>query len=292
MKSHFLKNKVKDISKYMREKKRLIDHHLGKFLPRSSTYPRVIHQAMHYSVFSGGKRLRPILTIAAAETHTRDIKAVLPAACAIELVHTFSLIHDDLPALDNDDFRRGKPTCHRMFGEDMAILAGDALLILAFELLGESERIGRHFLKPGVLIKEMTNAIGTGGMIGGQVVDLLSQKREINVRELKYTHENKTAALITAALRIGGIIGGMPPRELTALTNFGRSMGFCFQIVDDLLDEKVDRQEASYLSLLGRERAMEMVEELMIEAEKSLKCLGDKGDTLRAINRAMASRMK
>jgi len=282
----------KKINSYLKEKKRLVDQSLDKYLPKASVYPQALHKAMRYSLFSGGKRLRPILTIAAAETRNRNTKAVLPAACAVELIHTFSLIHDDLPALDDDDFRRGKPSCHRAFGEDIAILAGDALLTLGFELLGESERIGRGFLKPGILITEMAGAIGTSGMIGGQVVDLESQKKKIGARELKYIHEKKTAALITAALRIGGIIGQAPTQELSALTNFGRAMGVCFQLVDDLLDEEKDIGGASYLGRIGRKKTMAKIKELTLKAGKSLKPLGKRGETLKAINMAMVKRVK
>ncbi len=282
----------KRITDYLEKKRRLLDRHLERFLPAASAYPQAIHRAMRYSVFSGGKRLRPLLTIAAAETQHYNGKAVLPAACALELVHTFSLIHDDLPALDNDDFRRGRSSCHRAFGEDIAVLAGDALLVLAFELLAESEIIGKKFLNPGILIKEITQAIGTGGMIGGQVVDMESTRKKINMREAEYIYEKKTGALITASLRIGGIIGRAPQKELTALTGFGKAMGFCFQIVDDLLDEKKDNEGSSYPSLFGREKALAKVRELTLKAEKSLECLGNRGGTLKAINRMMVDRLK
>ena len=273
---------MKEVTKYLKDKKNLIDRHLDKYLPRSSACPQVIHKAMRYSVFSLGKRLRPILTLAAAEAGKRNQKTVLPAACALELIHTFSLIHDDLPALDNDDFRRGRPSCHCVFGEDIAILSGDALLALGFELLGESQRIGQNFLTPGILIKEMAAAIGTNGMIGGQVIDLETQKKKISPAKLEYIREKKTAALITAALRIGGIIGQVPQRELIALTDFGMAMGVCFQIVDDLLDEeKADRK-----------KVMLKIKELTQKAERALKPLGKRGEILKAINMAMVNRLK
>lgn len=286
------KTPQKKINKYLNKNRRLIDSALKRYLPRASAYPFSIHKAMRYSLFSGGKRLRPILAMAAAEAGRGNLKAVLPAACAIELIHTFSLIHDDLPALDNDDFRRGKSSCHRVFGEDVAILAGDALLILGFQLLGESEKIGQSFLKPGVLIKEMAGAIGTGGMIAGQVVDLESQRRKIGPKELVYIHEHKTAALITTALRIGGIIGQVSHRGLKSLTSFGQAMGLSFQIVDDLLDEKEDKKGASYLVLMGREKAIAKVRALTLKAEESLKPLGHRGDILKGINEVMVKRIK
>ena len=286
------KTSQKRINKYLHEKKRLIDENLNKYLPKASTYPYSIHQAMRYSIFSGGKRLRPILAMAAAEVGRGNQKVVLPAACAIELIHAFSLIHDDLPALDNDDFRRGKSSCHRAFGEDIAILAGDALLIFGFQLLGESERIGQSFLNPGVLIKEMAGAIGSEGMIGGQVVDLESQRRKIGPKELVYIHEHKTAALITAALRIGGIIGRVSSRELKSLTNFGQAMGLSFQIMDDLLDEKEAKKGASYLNRMGREKARAKIQESTLKAEGSLRPLGRRGDILKAINEVMMKRLK
>jgi len=272
----------KKINSYLKEKKRLVDQGLDKYVPKASAYPQAIHKAMRYSLFTGGKRLRPILTIAAAATGNGKSVVLLPTACAVEIIHTFSLIHDDLPSLDDDDFRRGKPSCHRAFGEDIAILAGDALLVLGFGLLGESERMGRGFLKPGILIREMAGAIGTCGMIGGQVVDLESQKKKIGARGLKYINEKKTAALITGALRIGGIIGQVPPRELTALTNFGKAMGVSFQIVDDMLDQKKD----------NRKKSMSKVKELTLKAESFLKPLGERGEVLKAINKAMVCRVK
>ncbi len=272
----------KKINRYLKEKKRLVDRSLDRYVPGASAYPQSIHKAMRYSLFSNGKRLRPILTIAAAAIGNWKRPALLPAACAVELIHTFSLMHDDLPSLDDDDFRRGKPSCHRAFGEDIAILAGDALLVLGFGLLGESERMGRKFLEPGILIKEMAGAIGTRGMIGGQVVDLESQKKKIGVRELKYIHEKKTAALITGALRIGGIIGQVPKRDLSALTNFGMAMGVCFQIVDDVLDEEKD----------DTKKTMAKIKELTLKAESFLKPLRERGEVLKAINKAMVCRVK
>lgn len=279
------------INRYLDEKKRLVEKALERFLPKETSYPAKLHKAMRYSVFSAGKRLRPLLMLAAADTGKMELDTALPAACAIELIHTFSLIHDDLPALDNDNFRRGKPSCHCAFGEDIAILAGDALLVLGFQLLGESERIGQSFLKSGVLIKEMAEAIGTGGMIGGQAADLESQRKKIGLKELLYIHQHKTADLITAALRIGGTIGQVSPRELKGLTNFGQVMGLSFQIVDDLLDEKEDKKGASYPDFMGREKILARVRELAQKAEKSLKPLGHRGDILKTINKVMVERL-
>jgi geranylgeranyl diphosphate synthase type II len=282
---------MRKIENYLKIKRRLIEANLNTYLPLSSAYPPSIHQAMRYSLFSAGKRLRPVLVLAAAEAGEGNLKAALPTACAIEMIHTFSLIHDDLPALDNDDFRRGKPACHRRFGEDTAILAGDALLVLGFNLLGESERIGRRFLKPGLLVKEMAEAIGTAGLIGGQVVDLISRKRVIGRKELAYIYEHKTAALITASLRLGGFIGRVSACELKSLSRFGQAMGFAFQLVDDLLDETSDKG-ASYVKLLGKEKTRAMLKELTLKAEEALAPLGERADILKAINQLMVHRLK
>lgn len=228
-----------EIEKYLAEKRAVIEAALDALLPAATAYPSRIHEAMRYSVFAGGKRLRPLLVLMAAEAvgAGAEEERVLPAACAVELVHTYSLIHDDLPAMDNDDLRRGRPTCHRAYDEATAILAGDALLTYAFWLL--AEELPRRGVPAGVtvaVIRELAEAAGVGGLIGGQVLDVAAAGKEVSEAELLYIHRHKTAALFRACLRLGGLLAGAGPEELAALTAFGDDLGLAFQIIDDILD--------------------------------------------------------
>jgi len=223
----------------------LVNEGLETLLPKQDEYPSTIHEAMRYSVFAGGKRLRPALAIAAHEMFGGKAMSFLPAAAAIELIHTYSLIHDDLPAMDNDDFRRGKPTCHKVYGEDMAILAGDALLTLAFELM--ADKLPEYYSSTRVLqsIAELASAAGTYGLVGGQVVDVISEGQEVSnpVQTLDYIHAHKTGSLFAASLRIGAILAGATKQELTSITRFGTYLGLGFQIRDDILDVTGSEQE-------------------------------------------------
>jgi geranylgeranyl diphosphate synthase type II len=254
-----------NIQRYLQEQKTLVDNALTRYLPAEEHYPPVIFQAMRYSLFAGGKRVRPILAIAAAEAVGTTAEAVLPLACALECIHTYSLIHDDLPALDNDDYRRGRLTSHKMFGEANAILAGDALLTFAFELMSD-KRQWPSWAPERVLqvVHEVAYAIGTFGMIGGQVVDLQMERQEIELSTLQYIHAHKTGALLRAAVRSGAVVGGGSPAEVEALTQYGTHVGLAFQIMDDILDVRGDeqrmgkalrkddeRQKATYPRLVG-----------------------------------------
>ena len=226
-----------DLAAYLKERREVVNRALDRFLPPADTFPTSIHEAMRYSVFAGGKRLRPILVIGAAEVAGGAIEPVLPTACAFELIHTYSLIHDDLPAMDDDDFRRGRPTSHKVFGEAVAILAGDALFTLGVRLLAESFLVGAA--DPALLpelLAEVTDAAGTPGMIGGQVVDIESEGRVVSPDVLEYIHTHKTGALIRAALRAGALLAGASDSVLGALTAYGERLGLVFQIVDDILD--------------------------------------------------------
>ncbi|KPK38466.1 MAG: hypothetical protein AMJ78_09955 [Omnitrophica WOR_2 bacterium SM23_29] len=220
------------ITEYLKRRKRVIDAALDLYLPKKSEYPQVIHRAMRYSVFPGGKRIRPIFLLASCEACGGNIREALPAACAIEMIHTYSLIHDDLPAMDNDDYRRGKLTSHKKFGEAIAILAGDALLTFGVELLTYGDK-SKVYLNA---VKEVVNAIGTYGMIGGQVVDI-ERRSEVDLPTLTYINAHKTGALITASCKVGGIIAGASKRKLDVLERYGEYIGFTFQIVDDILDK-------------------------------------------------------
>jgi len=247
-----------DLASYLAERRRLVDEALGCFLPRADAHPATIHEAMRYSVFAGGKRLRPILVIAGAEAAGGMARDVLPTACAVELIHTYSLIHDDLPAMDDDDYRRGRPTSHKVFGEAIAILAGDALLTLAFGLIGENfaappaggdpagraeAGAARDPRRLREVLAELADAAGTAGMIGGQVVDVLSEGKAVNGQTLEYIHTHKTAALIRASLRAGALLVGAPGGALEAISVAGSRLGLAFQIVDDILDVEGSLEE-------------------------------------------------
>lgn len=250
-----------DIKKYISDKKKIIDKALDRYLPADSLRPQIIHRAMRYSVFPGGKRIRPILTIAGFQACGGKDDSVMPVACGIELVHSYTLVHDDMPCMDDDDYRRGKKTCHKKFGEDIALLVGDGLLTLAFQVIAESENID--------VIKEISKAIGTRGIIGGQAADILGKDKDIEYINLK-----KTAVLFEIAVKSGGIIKGASKREINALGDFGRDIGFTFQLLDDLKDKD------GYVKLYGAGRAKEKAEFLAKRAKRHLKIFGKKAETL------------
>jgi geranylgeranyl diphosphate synthase type II len=272
-----------------------VDTALDRYLPAETTEPKVIHAAMRYSVFAGGKRIRPALTLAAAKALGGDQTRALPAACAIELIHTYSLIHDDLPAMDNDDMRRGKPTNHRVFGEDIAILAGDALYTHALHLL---VKIGRETgISPSVLltvVEEVTEACGSSGLIGGQVMDLLAEGKSLGEADLVQIHSAKTGALFRVAVRAGAMIAGGSDQELSALTVYAERFGLAFQITDDILDVTGDQsvigklvgsdarnQKTTYATLFGISEARRKAEQACSEALTALGGLGKEADFLR-----------
>ena len=292
-----------DVQKELSIKSKLIDKALDQFLPPETEEPLTIHKAMRYSIFAGGKRLRPILTLAAAEAVGGDPDKVIPAACAIELIHTYSLIHDDLPALDNDDYRRGQLTNHKVFGEDMAILAGDALLTQAFFLIGKNSEQG---IDPKLVLRvatEIANASGSNGMIGGQVVDLESENKQINLATLNYIHRKKTGALFTVSLRAGSILCGATEEELNKLTVFAENFGLAFQITDDILDvigdsavlgkpvgSDIKNNKATYPSLFGIEKSQQLAEEAINNALVHLQCFGQNAQLLREITKYLINR--
>lgn len=289
---------------YLTERLALVDQALDKALPSASGVPEQLLAGMRYSVFAGGKRIRPVLMIAACEAVGGAAQQVLPAACALELIHTYSLIHDDLPAMDDDDFRRGRPTNHRVYGEAGAILAGDALLTEAFVLLAQTEAF------PGVpsatllqVIQLIAQAAGSQGMVGGQVVDMASEGQQIDLVTLESIHNRKTGALIIAALRAGVLLGGGSEQALAAVTRYGHAAGLAFQVADDILDVIGDqavlgkdvgsdqaRGKATYPSLLGLEGARLRARELMEEAMAALQPLGSAAGPLREIARYIVDR--
>lgn len=288
-----------DIQKYLQEKKDLIDAALEKYLPGEIGFPATLHQAIRYSLFAGGKRIRPILSIASYEAVGGKGDGIMPFACAMEMIHTYSLIHDDLPAMDNDDYRRGKLTCHKVFGEAISILAGDALLTEAFRLMSQRSPIDRfHFEDRLVLevIHEVAYASGIFGMVGGQAVDIESEGKEIDFPTLQYIHTHKTGALILASIRMGAKLGGAGEEKLSALSHYGERIGLVFQIVDDILNIRgksellgkatgsdLHRKKATYPSLFGLEESKRKAEELAESAVQSLSSLGSEADPLREI---------
>ncbi len=292
-----------DIRMYLKEKKEKVERALDRYLPEEEEFPTLLHRAMRYSSFAGGKRIRPIFTIATAEALGRRDEDVMALACAIELIHTYSLIHDDLPAMDDDDWRRGKPTCHKVFGEAMAILAGDALLTLAFEVMATMVDEGIDPMRVLWVIREVARAAGSMGMVGGQAVDMESQGKEVDFPVLEYIHIHKTGALILASIRAGAIIAGAGDKELDALTEYGEAVGLAFQIVDDILDVEGKREvlgketgvdalkgKATYPSIVGLEESKRRVRELVDRAVSSIAIFGKRGWALASIAHFIAER--
>ena len=268
-----------------------VDAALDRLLPPESETPVVIHKSMRYSVFAGGKRLRPILCLEAARIFADPPRGVLPVACALEFIHTYSLIHDDLPALDNDDLRRGRPTNHKVFGEAMAILAGDGLLTGAFEVLARAELSAE---RRAALVREIATAAGTvNGMVGGQVADVEAGGKPIDAAMLEYIHRSKTAALIRASVVSGAIAGGAGEADVERLRRFGGNIGLAFQVVDDILDveessatlgktagKDASQQKATYPALYGLEKSRETARTLLERAHAELAPLGPRAQRL------------
>lgn len=292
-----------ELKSYLEEKKILIDNALDKVLFKPNEMPGKIHEAMRYSVFAGGKRLRPILCLAACEAVGGKVEDALPIGCALELIHTYSLIHDDLPAMDNDDLRRGKPTNHIVFGEGLAILAGDALLTYAFEIIGGLGLVKKEKEKYLQIVLEIAKAAGTQGMIGGQVVDILSENQKISPETLYYIHNHKTGALIKGAIKTGAIVGGGKPGQIDALVKYGDKLGLAFQITDDLLDIYGDEtklgkpvgsddknQKATFPGIFGLEKSKTMALEAVKEACDALRPFGKEAEPLRLLANSLLNR--
>src|ERR1700676_5039148 len=275
-----------------------VDAALNRLLPTETTEPVSIHTAMRYSVFAGGKRIRPILCLEAARIFEPDAKPdaspAMNAACAIEFIHTYSLIHDDLPALDNDDLRRGKPTCHKKFGEATAILAGDALLTLAFEIIAASPVDAERRV---AILSEVASAAGTvNRMVGGQVADLEAEGQPVPPQMLEYIHRSKTAALIRASVAAGALSAGASAEDVARLRRFGETIGWAFQVTDDILDveesstalgktagKDIAQQKATYPAVYGLPRSHEIANELATKAIAELAPYGDRAARLREV---------
>ena len=278
-----------------------IEAGLEKLLPPDSTPPASIHTAMRYSVFAGGKRIRPILCYESAKLFAADPAGAIPVGCALEFIHTYSLIHDDLPALDNDDLRRGKPTNHKVFGEAIAILAGDALLTLAFQTLANAAIEPNRRVR---VISEIAAAAGTiNGMVGGQVADIEAEKKAPHSAMLEYIHRSKTAALICGSIVAGAIAGGAGDEDVTRLRRFGEQIGWAFQVVDDILDVSESsvslgktagkdqaQQKATYPALYGLEKSRAIATELEAKALRELDFYGERGTRLRQVAQFLVAR--
>lgn len=283
-----------DLKKYAGRQIAKVNRALSGFLPSARTKPATIHEAMRYSLFAGGKRMRPILCLAAAEACGGKMEAAMPLACAVECIHTYSLIHDDLPAMDDDDFRRGKPTNHKVYGEGIAVLAGDALLTQAFEIAAKCDGWPRYSHKDVIL--ELADTAGSLKLIAGQVADLEGEGKKTSAQQLKYIHERKTSALLCCSVRLGGMSANCTPTQLKALTDFGCNVGLAFQIIDDILDvtqtsEKLGKtagkdaavQKATYPSIIGMDKSRRKARELTGKAFGALKTFRGKAVALEAI---------
>lgn len=287
---------------YLQDRQSIVEEALYRYLPEDGL-PSEIYKAVRYSVFNGGKRLRPILCLASAEAVGGDLVPAMPVACALELIHTYSLIHDDLPSMDNDDFRRGKPTCHKVFGENIAILAGDALLTESFSLLSRSEKVMFSAERRLMIIQEIAEAAGISGMVGGQALDVLSEQSGADKNILAEIHRRKTGALITAAVRSGAMIFNVVKDKLQALTEYGMNVGQAFQIADDILNVEGDRElmgkgtgsdaalhKLTYPSLMGMEKAKEKLTEHIEAAVASLSDFDERAMPLVVIARYIKER--
>lgn len=285
----------------LREKIELIDKYLDKYLAQKQNPQSIIYDAMRYSVFAGGKRLRPILMMSVCQMCGGDIDDVIPFACALEMIHTYSLIHDDLPAMDNDDLRRGQPTSHIRFGEATAILAGDALLNKAFEIMSECGGKDPHRTLRAINI--IAKSSGTEGMIGGQIVDIESEGKNITLDELRYLHLNKTGAIIRSACAVGALIGGADDAQMKAVDEFAKNLGVAFQIRDDILDiigteaelgkpigSDAREDKNTYVSLVGLHKAEKMAEEYSEDAKNALGIFSDRAEFLKKLTDYLTNR--
>ena len=270
-----------NLKTYLLTRQNLIDRALDRYLPKANRKPATLHRAMRYSLFAGGKRLRPILCLAASEVCRGKIDDALPLACALECIHTYSLVHDDLPCMDNDDFRRGRPTCHKAFGEGIAVLAGDALLTIAFEIVSRAKPRPRYDMS--TLLRELAVAAGSQKLIAGQVADLEAEGKNVNRRELQFIHENKTAAILRSSTRLGAMSANADSRKLSAITRFGQRLGLAFQIIDDILDvtqtsevlgksagKDAAAHKAIYPAVIGLEKSRAEAKRLTREAHDAL----------------------
>ncbi len=289
---------MNNIKEYLSKVASITDATLENVLPSNDTFPSSIHTVMRYSTFAGGKRIRPGLVMAAYEACGGNFgdELVLLASAAIEMLHTFSLIHDDLPCMDDDDFRRGKPTAHKAFNEALAVLGGDALCIEAFEILSRTGRVD--------IIREIAKSLGTHGMLGGQVVDIESEGKKVTRNIVEYIHNNKTAALICACVRVGALLANASEMTVEKLTSYGNNIGLAFQVVDDILDEEStteqlgkdagsdrERGKATFPAVCGIDESKKIARELIEKAWKDVEFLGSKGNVLNELAEYVITRI-
>jgi len=275
-----------NLKAYLRSRRKEIDRALDYYLPKTNVKPATLHKAMRYSLFAGGKRLRPILCLAAAEACRGKVSNALPLACALECIHTYSLVHDDLPSMDNDDYRRGRPTCHTVFGDGIAVLAGDALLTIAFEIVSRAKPAPRYDMS--TLLREIAVAAGSQKLIAGQVADLEAEGRKVKRDQLRFIHENKTAAILKSSIRLGAMSANADAKKLRAVTQFGHGLGLAFQVIDDILDvtqsseilgksagKDIAAKKATYPAVIGLEKSRAEARRLTRQAHDALSVFRD-----------------
>ncbi len=292
-----------DLNEFLATRTESVNRALDRFLPGERTRPATIHRAMRYSLFAGGKRMRPAILLAAAAACNGAEKEAMPLACAVECIHTYSLIHDDLPAMDDDDFRRGKPTNHKVFGEGIAVLAGDALLTQAFEIAAQARSWPRYSHRD--LILEIARASGSLQLVAGQVADLEGEGKKLSVADLRYIHERKTSALLCCSVRLGGMSANCTRAQLAALTEFGYNVGLAFQVIDDILDvtqtseqlgktagKDVAVQKATYPAIVGLEKSHRIATQLTDKAFGALKIFRGRAVALEALAEYLLKRDK
>ena len=278
------------LKKDIKEKRELVNIEIDRYLPRKDEYPKQIHKAIRHTLFAGGKRLRPYLLINTYLLFKDDLSKVLKLAGALEMLHTYTLIHDDLPEIDNDDYRRGKKACHTVFGSDIALLAGDSLLVYTFEMIADSEIDDKLKLK---VIKELSQEMGDNGLIAGQLVDIMSEGKKPSQKTLEYIHYNKTGRLINLAIRFGCYMGKAPKEDLARMKKIGKKIGLAFQIVDDILDVEGNKQtlgktigkdkkvrKMTFPAVYGLEKSKQMAEKMIAEAKKLLEYYGEKAEIM------------
>lgn len=295
-----MRNTALLLKKDMKEKRELVNIEIDRFLPRKDEYPKQIHKAIRHTLFAGGKRLRPYLLINTFQLFNSDLHNAIIAAAAIEMLHTYTLIHDDLPEIDNDEYRRGRKTCHVIYGADIALLAGDALLVYAFEALTDSDIDETLLLK---MIAEMAEETGYKGLIAGQIADIENENKKVTPKTLEFIHHNKTARLICLSIRFACYLAEVSNEHQERLEKFAAKLGLAFQIVDDILDEEgnlqtlgksigkdKDKKKATYPSVYGLEKSKKMAEKLIIEAKELLEPYGEKAETLQLLADYIISR--